>query len=219
MSNDPNQNVAGRIEGLSAAKKALLAKRLKAAQSIPEAASANVIPKISRAQPIPASFSQERMWLNYLLNPCNIAYNSQVALHFKGSLDVNALRQTLNEIVRRHEICRTHLCEEEGRILQRILPITEAPLCVEQCEASALRVRINEVISTPFQLDVGPLVRWTLLVVDDRTCTLVFTDHHAVTDGWSRRVVFREMMALYRYYHLQDTPYPLQPPGDRKSVV
>ena len=187
MSNDHHQNLTGRIDGLSAAKRALLAQRLKAAQAFDNASAENGIPKITRDEPIPASFSQERMWLNYQLHPSNIAYNSQVAIHLTGPLDVSALRQTLNEIVRRNEICRTHLYEDRGQILQRILPVTQATLCVEQCPATALRARINEVIATPFQLEGGPLVRWTLLVVNDLASTLVFTDHHAVTDGWSRR--------------------------------
>ncbi|MBZ0307573.1 MAG: hypothetical protein K8I82_16015, partial [Anaerolineae bacterium] len=38
------------------------------------------------------------------LNPEESAYNSAQALHFEGALDYKVLHQTLNELVRRHEV-------------------------------------------------------------------------------------------------------------------
>jgi len=60
------------------------------------------------------------MWLVHQLHPGLIAYNAQVAVHFTGPLDVEALRRSFDDIVRRHELYRTSLAEKDGRIVQRI---------------------------------------------------------------------------------------------------
>lgn len=208
---------AWRLENLSATKRALLEKRLREMRAPAETAGGNPqIPQLDRTGPIPASYSQERMWLNHQISPQSLAYNSQIALHFTGELDVTALELTLQDLVRRHEVFRTELYEAGGEIHQRILPYTgyELPIVdVAEHPGRTLRDFIDEAITTPFQLDRAPLVRWTLVRETSQRATLICTDHHAVTDGWSRRVIFREMMVLYRHHQRRAPGTPLPPPA------
>src|SRR5262249_42900009 len=55
-----------------------------------------------RAGQLPLSFAQERVWFLEKLHPGNNAYYFQSLLRFHGRLDVPALQQTLNLLVRRH---------------------------------------------------------------------------------------------------------------------
>ena len=165
MPGPTDESLASRLQNLSPAKQALLQRRIGSARAD---TSQNRISKVPRNRAIRASFSQERMWLNHAVSPDSIAYNSQVALHFTGPLDVPALRRTLEELVRRHEAGRLTLHEQDGVVLQRIqssgvahlheIDITDSP--------KSLRNRIDEIVATPFVLDQGPLVRWTLLRTD-----------------------------------------------------
>ena len=50
------------------------------------------------------------------------AYNIPAAVRLKGPLNLAALEQSLNEIVKRHEILAHHLCEVDGRPTQVIAP-------------------------------------------------------------------------------------------------
>jgi len=52
---------------------------------------------------LPLSFAQQRQWLLDQLMPQSPAYNIPAAVRLKGSFEVTALEQALNEIVRRHE--------------------------------------------------------------------------------------------------------------------
>ena len=52
----------------------------------------------------------------------------------------------------------------------------------------------------PFDLARGPLVRSTLIRIDDQTHVLVLVMHHIVTDGWSTGVFMRELSMLYRAF-------------------
>src|SRR5262249_8439715 len=61
------------------------------------------IERVSRAQTIPVSFAQQRMWFMQQLKPDSAAYNIPCTLRLSGPLDVAVLEQSLREIVRRHE--------------------------------------------------------------------------------------------------------------------
>ena len=55
----------------------------------------------------PLSFAQQRLWFLDQYEPDNILYNIPAAIRLNGALNVKALEQSLNEIVKRHEALRT----------------------------------------------------------------------------------------------------------------
>jgi len=159
------------------------------------------------------------MWLVHQLHPGIVAYNAQVAVHFNGPLDVEALRRSFDDIVRRHELYRTSLAEEDGRIVQRIHDAAPDAVALIDLESrsegpseAALRRTISEEIARPFRLDQSPLARWTLIRVDARRHTLLCVEHHAITDGWSRYIVLDELKSFYRHHHAGALSAPLPPP-------
>jgi hypothetical protein len=71
---------------------------------------------------------------------------------------------------------------------------------------------INEEANRPFDLARGPLLRATLLRVDENEYAALFTMHHIVSDGWSMGVLVREIAALYEAYSSgQGSSLPLLP--------
>jgi hypothetical protein len=48
-------------------------------------------------------FAQQRLWFTYQLDPSSYAYHIPSALRLKGRLAVEALENSFNEIIRRHE--------------------------------------------------------------------------------------------------------------------
>src|ERR1700704_6595569 len=76
------------------------------------------LPPISRrpASPVaPLSYGQQQIWLHAQMAPDLPLYNEPVTIHRKGPLDVNALEQSLSEIIRRHEAWRTTFHTLGGR--------------------------------------------------------------------------------------------------------
>ncbi len=69
------------------------------------------------------SFAQQRLWFLDQLEPGNPAYNDQITVALKGSLDVEALEAGLTEIAKRHETLRTRFAMRGGEPRQLVSPV------------------------------------------------------------------------------------------------
>lgn len=170
----------------------------------------------SRNSNLPLSFAQQRLWFLDQLEPGSSAYNISDAVRLRGSLDVAALEQSINEIVRRHEVLRTTFPVVDGHSTQFIVPSLQIALSVVDLTQISLRERdaaarqqANAEAHRPFTLAQGPLLRVMLLRVKDDDHILIVTFHHSVTDGWSQEVFYRELATLYQAFRNgQPSPLP-----------
>ena len=171
-----------------------------------------VVP-VPRDQPLPATFYQE-----WGLQLDGISRNSLPrALRLRGPLDLAALRLSLTEISRRHEALRTSFRREDGEARYVIAPPDEVPLPVidlaglpERRKEEALRQRIAVHADQDFDLERGPLFLARLLRLGHGDHALLLTVHHLVADGWSLRVLQRELGLLYAAF-AEGLPSPLPP--------
>lgn len=162
---------------------------------------------VSRDGDLPLSFAQQRLWFLEQLEPGTPTYNIPAAVLLRGSLNVMALEQSLNEVVRRHAALRTTFATVDGQPVQRITPALTLTLRVidllgfpeTEREAEALRLTKEEAVR-PFDLTRGPLVRCSLLQLDDAEHLVLFTIHHIVSDAWSMGVLIQELAALYEAF-------------------
>ena len=175
------------------------------------------IPIALRDKKPPLSFTQEGFWLIDKIEDASATYNLSFALKFIGSLNVVALEQSFQEIIRRHEVLRTTFRNSNEQPIQVISPalhLTFLPvidLCaLPYAEQSAEVVRLaREEGQQPFDLGRGPLLRATLLQLKNTEFVLLFSFHHIVSDAGSFVVFFRELKALYEAFSRQK-PLPLQ---------
>ncbi|HEX2079919.1 MAG TPA: amino acid adenylation domain-containing protein, partial [Longimicrobium sp.] len=156
-----------------------------------------VVP-VDRTSPPPLSFAQKRLWFLDQLHPGGTVYNVPAALRLTGELDSAALERALAEIVARHEVLRTTFAAADPEPLQVIAPAGGFRLAVEEVgDEGELMLRLREESAHPFDLARGPLFRAHLFrrAADDHV--LLLSMHHAVSDGWSLGVLYRELTALY----------------------
>ncbi len=163
----------------------------------------------------PVSFAQQRLWFLEQLAPGNPFYNVPATVRLCGSLNIVALEQTFNEIVRRHEALRTTFQQIGEQLVQALLPRLNIPLPIidlqplpeGERELEARRFAAQEA-QQPFNLAQGPLLRVLLLQLGPTEHVLVLTMHHIVSDGWSIGVLLRELGILYAAF-VKQQPSPL----------
>src|SRR5262249_12710138 len=115
-----------------------------------------------------------------------------------------ALRRSLEEIVRRHEVLRTTFPSKQGQPFQQILPAGPVPLAVVDLHDQpsdqrqrALSRLLSQMASEPFDLERGPLLRAILFQLSREEHVLLVAMHHIVTDGWSIPILVQELSTLY----------------------
>ncbi|WP_186032284.1 non-ribosomal peptide synthetase, partial [Burkholderia gladioli] len=180
-----------------------------------DAAALPPIGPVSRAEDLPLSYAQQRLWFLDRLDPDSASYVMPAAVRLAGALDVAALAATLDELVRRHETLRTRFVERDGRPVQ----LVEAPHRVAlprldlsdlppeqrwpQCEAQLMRAA-----SESFDLAAGRPIRACLIRLGEADHVVSLVLHHIVSDGWSTGVLVRELAALYTAFS-RNEPSPL----------
>ena len=192
---------ADRIAQLSPEKRALLMQRLKQKG---DGARTPGLPRRPNPGEYPLSFAQQRLWFLDQLEPGSPFYNIAAALRLTGPLDVGALRRALGDVVRRHEVLRAYFVTEKGYPVQQIAPelalavplidLRDRPEAEREAEARRLT---DEEARRPFDLARGPLLRASLVRLDQAVHLLLLTLHHIVSDGWSVQVLVQELAALY----------------------
>jgi|ERR671932_332883 hypothetical protein len=181
-------NRSERLKNLSPQKRELLLKAL--GKEAVQAEQSQRIPKREQQNHAPLSFAQQRLWFLDRLSPQNPAYNLPAAVRLQGQLNLLALQQTLNEIVRRHEVLRTALAEVDGQPIQLISPSLNFALSAvnlqhlpETEQQAEIEQRTIEEAQRPFDLTRDPLMRGTLLQLSPAEYVLLLTVHHIISDG------------------------------------
>jgi len=180
-----------------------VAKRIDAAAG--GAKPAPLVP-LARGQALALSFAQQRLWfLDQLDHAASLAYHLPIGVRLRGTLDRAALRTALDALVGRHESLRTRIVAFEGQPVQAISAgaagVALREIDLRACDAdqrSDAVARISQAeAAAPFSLAAGPLLRGQLLQLSDAEHLLLLTQHHIVSDGWSIRVMLRELGVLY----------------------
>ncbi len=149
----------------------------------------------------PASYLQEQLYRSVAGRMSN--YNVVVAWRLLGPLDRGALRHALGELAVRHEILRTSLDERNGAVEQHIHhhgtpALRHVDLRSAREPGAEVRNLVLADVSRPFDLREVPLWRAVLARLDEHDHVLALVLHHAVCDGWSSKVMERDLTALYR---------------------
>jgi amino acid adenylation domain-containing protein len=163
--------------------------------------------RVGREGELPLSFAQQRLWFIHRLEPDSPAYNINYAFRIEGTLNLPALRQSLNTIMGRHEALRTRFEIKDGRPVQVIDKQGEIDLLVchlgdvNEDERERLAKQLAEQgAGHPFDLERGPMWRAALAQLSAIDHVLLLCMHHVVSDGWSAGILSREFAVLYEGY-------------------
>jgi acyl transferase domain-containing protein len=178
---------------------AALAQRIALAQQQQAAPASPSIVPVSRDQPLPLSYAQQRLWfIHEHMAGQKTTYNMPIALQLHGALSVDALRSAFHALVMRHEILRATFAASAGEeACLRIAPspVWDMPIIPVAEDEVARHVRDHA--HHVFDLAAGPLIKVDLLRLAANRHILLINTHHIVSDGWSQTIMTRDMQQLY----------------------
>ena len=125
-----------------------------------------------RPEPVPLSFSQERLWFIDKLEG-SVQYHIPLVLRLKGHLNIEALENTLRTVTDRHEVLRTVIPDNQGRGCQLIMPpggwklsLRDYPGYTGYKAEAGLSAYIAELTGRPFDLSRDYMLRADLIRLD-----------------------------------------------------
>ncbi|MFC7446984.1 amino acid adenylation domain-containing protein, partial [Rhodococcus daqingensis] len=132
-------------------------------------------------------------------------YTTQMVLRLSGAVDADRMRRATQALIDRHPSFRTaFVTDDSGAAVQVVLDHAEVQFDVADLssmdpverESAGLRIRASEQ-GRKFDLSSPPLLRFTLLTLDEGEYELMLMSHHIVSDGWSTPLILKELLVLY----------------------
>jgi amino acid adenylation domain-containing protein len=150
------------------------------------------------------SVAQRSLWFLHELDPASLAaYTIRQAIRIEGDLDPTRWQAALDSVVQRHDSLRTTFERADAHPVARVHQTVAVPFRnvdlrdLPLGRDAALTALMNEDGRQPFDFGVPPLVRATLVRLNERDYWFLICAHHLIADAWSAALVLREMLALY----------------------
>ncbi|MFD8527396.1 condensation domain-containing protein [Streptosporangium canum] len=178
----------------------------------------------TRRGPHEVTFTQQGMWVTEQAVKVGTAYHMPLLVHLRGALDTGALLAACAAVVDRHPMLRGVVAEVDDEL--RLVPGAEIPVrratgspggstdgspagsptgspdgfpagSPDGEGAAGVDAAVREEILREFDLEHGPLARFTLFETGPGRHLLVFVAHHLIFDGQSKDILVRDLAAFY----------------------
>lgn len=204
MNDDLNKDVfRKRIDKLSPEQKEQLKKMLLQKKQKDNSASERIIPKSSKADVFPLSFSQERIYTTEKLFPNTSKYHCPGLMKAYGFIDTDIIERSLNIIADKHEIIKAVFFERDGSCYYRI--DTTAKIIPEYYDLSepnhqspSIDDIVRKSIHQTFDLYKGPLVRLVIIKMKNDEILFINNFHHIIYDLLSAHIFIRDLFNVYK---------------------
>ncbi|WP_255430682.1 non-ribosomal peptide synthetase, partial [Xenorhabdus sp. TS4] len=156
----------------------------------------------------PATSLQQGFIYHHLAQPQDDAYRVQLLLDYHTQLNLAAYQQAWSLASLRFPILRTAF-DWEGEILQivttgasinsanfELKDISQLPEEERNKEIEAIQQHDR---TLPFNLQQPGLIRFTLIKQSEQLITVLITQHHTITDGWSGPIL---LQTVHEYYDM-----------------
>jgi amino acid adenylation domain-containing protein len=155
---------------------------------------------------------QEGMLFHALRDPSSAAYFEQMSYRLHGPLDIETVKKSLNELMKRYDVLRTlFIVEGTDRPIQVVLKEREADFFYEDAAKTATKEGINPETRIKefkekdrqrlFALGQDVLIRVSVLQIARDEYEFIWSFHHIIMDGWCIGILMSDFWEIYNSYH------------------
>ena len=151
----------------------------------------------------PLSYGQQAIWFIHEMQPLSPAYNIGGAMHIPSTINIDALRKAIREVIQRHPSLRTNFFIKDGKPYQRVYASRDEDITVINVagmDEAAIRKLIIEDNNKPFNIEKDALYRIRLYQQAKDSNYFAVSIYHIISDAWSNYMFIDEMQALYAKY-------------------
>lgn len=152
----------------------------------------------------PLSYLQSGMIFHSSLEANSSVYHDITSHTIKTHWNEEKFRFALSHCIKRYPVLRSHILVTAGLMLQCVNAEITPPLTVFDIRIlneSEQRKRVahgfEEEKNNSFELDIAPLFRIFIYLLNEDRFHFVLSFHHAILDGWSRSVFVTELFKNY----------------------
>ncbi|MFQ5584009.1 MAG: condensation domain-containing protein, partial [Calditrichia bacterium] len=161
---------------------------------------------------------QQGMLFHSLSTPGASMYCDQLSWIIDDKIDVTAMRTAWQRVVNHHPILRaSFLWEDLDEPLQVIRSKVRLPWqefdwqsLNPQEQKKELKRFLKKDLQKGFELSKAPLMRISLIRLDENKFRIVWSLHHLLLDGWSLSLVLNEVFRIYESLRHGDEIEPAQ---------
>lgn len=139
-------------------------------------------------------------------------HNISTTFRLAGLLNVELLKQSLNQIIQRHETLRTTftIIDEQAvpitaSDLTLTLPVVDWRQLSQEEQLIEVLLLATEEVTQPFYLINRPLLRATLLQIGEQENILLIVMHPIIKNNWSTEEFIRELATIYEAFSVENT--------------
>jgi len=158
----------------------------------------------------PVSFIQHQYAFMKSIFPQSPAYNIPFSFILTGKLNVKALEQALNHIIKMNEIFRTSIVTINGQLMQNIYEILYVKIPVKDIRSLPEDLIDKEVekIERNFVQESfdGIMLRVLLILTHDTKYRFLLVFHNSIVDYDTCNYFFQKLGVYYRYYSNGESP-------------
>lgn len=153
----------------------------------------------------PLSHAQKRIWVASQFEGGSNAYNVPSVFLLNGTINVESFQHSFQIIIEKNEILRTVIAIHENEPFQKIQTLNDQKFKLDfldwrtdQNKDDKVREFIKADALGTFDFANGPLLRASLIQIEETSYVLTFNIHHIISDGWSRGLLASQLMDVYQ---------------------
>lgn len=170
---------------------------------------------------------QQGMLFHTLYEEDSDAYIEQFCYDLEGELDADAFEKAWNEVVKRHGVLRTSFqykgISKPVQIVNKSITLPWENLDWSNLNTEEIESEFKKFIKADraksFSMESAPLMRCTLIKLNDQLYKFIWSFHHILMDGWSYPVIQKEVFAFYEAFKMNTTAELSTPVSFKQFIV
>ncbi|MFZ1322477.1 MAG: condensation domain-containing protein, partial [Ignavibacteria bacterium] len=170
---------------------------------------------------------QQGMLFHTLYEEGSDAYIEQFCYDLEGELDADAFEKAWNEVVNRHGVLRTSFqwkgISKPVQIVNKTITLPWENLDWSILHSENIESEFQSFIKSDraksFSMETAPLMRCTLIKLNDHLYSFIWSFHHILMDGWSYPVIQKEVFTFYEAFKKGTTAELSTPVSFKQFIV